>query len=372
MRQVIIICHNDHLISRSHDFITRLLESDFEVHTIPYDQGFHYIEISRKLKADAVFLLWQTEFMAPWFLANGHKVACFPMFDGCANAPSYYFKLLKESYLFNFSKGLHTKSIQAGAVSYLLNYYPYPEPNISSSNQKKNQLFYWLRRPNSSLAESSISHYFSPYVDKIHIHDRPDAYQVSKNTHLVETQFISISKWFEKKEDLYTLINDSKFYLAPRETEGIGMAFLEAMSMGCIVFANKNSTHDQYIYHGHNGFLIDFESGNKKLIKKQIKEAFKIINSGKPVGENAQKFIEHGQGIWQKQANQIKQTFITIDNNKKLKPQSILKKVKAYILVKSFYKSPNLYYSVLYLFAKFSRKYNSKSLLSFLKRLRKP
>lgn len=369
MRQLILICHNDHLISGSVSFLEELLAKEFNVQVLPYDNGLKYIEITTKIYPDALFLLLQTEFLAPWLVSKGYNVAAFPMYDACSMAGDYYFRLLNGTYLFNFSKALHKKCVDAGVVSYQVNYYPTQQHNDSETDSKKEQLFYWLRRPNSSLSEPFISQLFSPYVDKIHIHDRPDNYTLANSVNRVSDNFVSTSTWFKEREKLHEIMASSKYFLAPRESEGIGMAFLEAMSMGCIVFANRNSTHDQYIYHGHNGFLIDFETRDTELIHKQIEEAFSIIGSGKPISENARQFMLEGQKAWELQSEKVLQTMLALSKAKGLKPYSKISRFKSYLLVYVYFKNRSVYsflLRILNFLSKFARTIRKKYGLLYL------
>jgi len=349
MKHIVLICHKDHFISGSVNFIKKLFEKEFQVDVLTDHVSVNQIKSLVNVHDSSVFVLWQMEYLAPWLVSKGLKVVVFPMYDGCGTAPNSYFKVLDRTYLFNFSKRLHKKCIGVGVTSYQLNYYP----EIKQSNkifEKKEKLFYWLRRPDSSLAEPIITKLFAPYIENIHIHDRQDAYDIKNDVFQVEDDFISTSIWFDEKEKLETLIATSKYYLAPRESEGIGMAFLEAMSLGCIVFANKNSTHDQYIYHGYNGFLIDFESQDIALIKAQLKEAFDIIKSGKQIGENAKNFINKGVPIWNEQSKRILETLNTISDAKKLKRLSKKEQLAGFILVKLYRKHYRLYFIIIKIF----------------------
>jgi glycosyltransferase involved in cell wall biosynthesis len=341
MKQLVFICHKDHLVSHSIHFMIELFEKEFHVNIIPYDQGMNYIDTVVKTHSDAIYVLWQTEFLGPWLLSQGLKVVIFPMYDGCANAPKSYFRVLDNGYLFNFSKVLHQKSVKAGLVSYPLNYFP--ASDVSKEIEKKEKMFFWLRRPNSSLSEQNIIELFSPYIDGLHIHDRPDGYSIVSSVSITPDSYKSISHWFDDKNELIELIQRSKYYLAPRESEGIGMGFLEAMANGAIVFANNSSTHNQYIYDGYNGFLIDFDSGDKKRIRKQIKKAFEIIKSGKPIGENAQKFIIENRDIWEEQSNKLLEMLKILDHTPNSRAYSLLTQTIAYLLAKLYYKSSLLY-----------------------------
>ncbi len=341
MKHIVLICHKDHIVSGSVNFIKNLFEKDFNIDVVTGNVSLQHIKSLFSIHSTSIFVLWQMEHLAPWFVSKGLKVVVFPMYDGCGTAPKSYFKVLDKTYLFNFSKKLHQICVDTGIVSHQLNYYPKAETSLK---EKKSTLFYWLRRPDSSLSEAIITEVFSPYVENIHVHDRQDAYDMKKDVFRIPDNFISTSIWFDDKEDLRNLITTSKYYIAPRESEGIGMAFLEAMSLGCIVFANRNSTHDQYIYNGHNGFLIDFESRDLDLIKQQIKEAFDIINTGKDIGKNAREHIVKGRTLWEKQSIQILEMMNVIHDSETHIKKSFIEQSAGYLLVKLYNIHNKLYF----------------------------
>ena len=343
MKHILLICHKDHLISGSVGFIKNLFEDHFDVDVVTDNMSLQNIKPLCKTHSNSVFVLWQTEYMAPWLLSKGLKVVTFLMYDGCGSAPKSYFKILDRTYLFNFSKKLHKICMDAGVTSHELTYFPESD-DVPKENQKKDQLFYWLRRPDSSLAESIITDVFSPYVNKIHVHDRQDNHNVQSDIMRIPDDFVSMSIWFDYKEELTSLIASSKYYLAPRESEGIGMAFLEAMSLGSIVFANKNATHDQYIYHGYNGFLIDFESRDTELIKKQIKEAFEIVKTRPEIGENARNYMSKGRQTWKEQSEKLLQMIYVISDAKKPETYRWVEQFVGYYLIKLYYRHHRLYF----------------------------
>ncbi|MEQ9366159.1 MAG: hypothetical protein RIF32_18095, partial [Leptospirales bacterium] len=156
MKRLFIICHKDHLVSGSYVFFEELLESEFSVEIVAYDYRLHFIETLIKSHPDATFFLFQTEFLAPWLITQGLKTVVFPMFDGCANAPLSYFRILDNAYLFNFSKQLHAKCVEAEVVSYQLNYYPPVRTTQVAWPEKQDRLFYWLRRPGGPMPEKKI------------------------------------------------------------------------------------------------------------------------------------------------------------------------------------------------------------------------
>ncbi len=378
MKRLFIICHKDHLVSGSYAFFQELLQDEFAIEIIVYDFRLHFIETLVKAHPDAVYFLFQTEFLAPWFLTRGIKTVVFPMFDGCANAPPGYFRVLDNAYVFNFSKKLHARCTKSGIVSYPLTYYPPVKTKPVSWKAKQDRLFYWLRRPLEKMPEHRIVEFFSPYVGGFHIHDRPDGYNFLSSTSRSPDQFTATSDWFEQRQELDQIVANSRFYLAPRLSEGIGMAFLEAMSMGCVVFANNNSTHDQYIYHGHNGFLIDFESKDNALIRAQIRDAFEIIRSGKPIGENAREFMRTGRPVWIRQAEHLRTMAVALHAAPPARPgdYTVIERLLGRLLAQVYYVAHAYGYYVLALVAErigtFAPLRNKSWLLKLIRTARKP
>jgi hypothetical protein len=61
---------------------------------------------------------------------------------------------------------------------------------------------------------------------------------------------------FDDTSRYMEILRRSQVYLAPREIEGIGMTFLEAMASGCAVLSFDGRTMNEYIQQGKNGFLL--------------------------------------------------------------------------------------------------------------------
>ncbi len=55
---------------------------------------------------------------------------------------------------------------------------------------------------------------------------------------------------------MQNILKSNTFHIAPKQEEGIGMTFLEAMTIGKIVIAKKAPTMNEYIIHGCNGFYL--------------------------------------------------------------------------------------------------------------------
>lgn len=76
----------------------------------------------------------------------------------------------------------------------------------------------------------------------------------------MEKYHITITRWFEKKEDYLTILSGAQVFFTPRLYEGIGMPVIEAMTMGKVVVAPNHPTMNEYIIHGRNGLLYDVQN----------------------------------------------------------------------------------------------------------------
>jgi Glycosyltransferase len=79
-----------------------------------------------------------------------------------------------------------------------------------------------------------------------------------------------INKKFLNKKDYIKFVKYSDVFISPRKQEGIGMSFLEAMSLGKYIVAINDSTMNEYILNRKIGLLISNETSkiNSYFIKK--------------------------------------------------------------------------------------------------------
>lgn len=89
-------------------------------------------------------------------------------------------------------------------------------------------------------------------------------------------------------------IQECDIYIAPREYEGIGMSFLEAMAMGKAVIALNNPTMNEYIVNNQTGYLYD--KNNPKPIN------FSNISN---IRKNTHQYMKNGYKNWNKEKNKI-------------------------------------------------------------------
>ena len=96
----------------------------------------------------------------------------------------------------------------------------------------------------------------------LHVHLSADPGEIETTEQDVHSAFphcqsLTISHWFESKEEIMKVIRSCDIYLAPRLEEGIGQSFLEALSAGLCVVAPNNGTMNEYLVDGVNGMLYD-------------------------------------------------------------------------------------------------------------------
>jgi glycosyltransferase involved in cell wall biosynthesis len=89
------------------------------------------------------------------------------------------------------------------------------------------------------------------------------------------------------------VIKEKAIFIAPRDYEGIGLSFLEAMAMGKAVIAVDNPTMNEYIADGETGYLFDLNN---------IKEI--DLSNLRTIQRNAHEYIQDGFFIWGK--NKVK------------------------------------------------------------------
>lgn len=220
------------------------------------------------------------------------NIVFFPMYDSCGTLPRSYWKQYKNIKFINFSKTLHRKLISWGFNSIYLQYFPKPDPFVAGD---KNKIFFWQRVSNINI--NTIEKLFAGHDQlKVHLHKAIDPEHrfvyPSKNQ---ERRFsITYSKWFKNKEELLNLVKKSAIYTAPREYEGIGLSFLEAMAMGKAVVAANNPTMNEYIIHNKTGYLYKLK--NPKRLN---------LSNLSRIQNNVYKYMNAGYNNWEKNKSKL-------------------------------------------------------------------
>lgn len=257
-----------HLKSNSNKWLSDYISEFAEVTTCCVDTDISIIYDVLVSEPDLV-ICFQCDLLAPWFLSKGIPAISIPMADACENMPDDYFSLSGMLGSISFTQLIREKFYNANNETFNLKYFPQVEEQIDF-DKKDIDVFYGFRGKNwsnviklfKSLKNSGL---------RLHTHNATDNHN--------EKNFIDFdSLYFSDVFDLYKIYNRSKFYLCPRDTEGIGLSTLNAMRFGLVPIAINGAGNEDYIKDGLNGILIDQSDINKsseeqlgKILSRRIK-----------------------------------------------------------------------------------------------------
>jgi len=219
------------------------------------------------------------------------NIVYFPMYDQSGRLGFDFWHKYKNIKIINFSKTLHGKLNKWGLESMSVQYFPKPQECIPG---KKDEVFLWQRLTQMNI--DVISKLFRSANMKMHIHKAIDPnQQFQQPDKEQEKKFrITYSDWFDTREQMWDVIKQKGIYIAPREYEGIGMSFLEAMAMGKAVVAVNNPTMNEYIEHGKTGYLFDLNNP-REIDFSNVRE----------VQENTYRYMQEGYKKWEKNKHKI-------------------------------------------------------------------
>lgn len=236
-----------HLKSNSNKWLSDYISEFAEVTTCCVDTDTSIIYDIVVSEPDLV-ICFQCDLLAPWFLSKGIPAISIPMADACENMPDDYFSLSGMLGSVSFTQLIREKFYNANNETFNLKYFPRIEEHID--HEKKDiDVFYGYRGKNwsnviklfKSLKNSGL---------QLHTHNATDNHN--------EKTFIDFdSLYFSDVDNLYEIYKRSKFYLCPRDTEGIGLSTLNAMRFGLVPIAINGAGNEDYIKDGLNGILID-------------------------------------------------------------------------------------------------------------------
>lgn len=282
-KKIVYVGHSYHNKTKSTDFLLDYLRQFYEVEVISDDswQGDAYPDLSF-IDEDYLGVIF-FQLLPPSHVLKSIKndnIIHFPMYDQSGRAGYDYWRKYRDLKVVNFSKTLHRKLERWGFETMYLQYFPKP---LEFSLGKKDGVFFWQRltKININLFEKL----FRANEFKLHIHKSIDPVHrfVQPSKKQEDKYDISYSKWFDTREEMQDVIKQKSIYIAPREFEGIGMSFLEAMAMGKAVVAVDNPTMNEYIEHGKTGYLFDLKNPKKidfSNIEKVQKNTYDYMKAG--------------------------------------------------------------------------------------------
>lgn len=213
-----------------------------------------------RIKPDTI-IIWQHIFTPQeidcWKAKN---VIIIPMYDACPHTEEFWNKYKKYK-VFCFSKTLFSFLKERNFDTYHSQYYIKPEIKSIEESQKLS-FFFWERSKKihwnlvkDLLGNIDIDTFHYHYSTKIREKnlEEPTTTDIAKYN-------IEFSDWFSTNEEYINLLEKTSVYIAPRESEGIGLSFIEALAKGCLVVAYNAPTMNEYVVHGETGYLFSEET----------------------------------------------------------------------------------------------------------------
>ena len=298
MKKALFVDHAFHQKTRSSDFFIDILRRglDVEVYYLspegPVDLG-----VLDAAKAADVVILWQIDFMAPVFRAMGKPTVVIPMYDGSAGLPSLHWIFATGARFCNFSFTLNERIRSLGGKTMPLRYFPPAVDEKDLPRFDRLNAFFWQRRPDHGPTFDYVDALIGNDLDRFHLHNAPDvpgypAPRVRKDA----TYEFSESTWFKSKADFEACLKASNVFIAPRASEGIGLALLEAMAAGMFVLAHDAPTNNEYVSNGHNGILFNKDVRHEPIAIRSMAQSMARL-AWLTVVEGHRKWVESQPAI---------------------------------------------------------------------------
>lgn len=290
MKKLLYVKHAFHNKTKSNNFLQEILKTQYEVEFFDFDNYNDSFENFSELEGKEFDTVVLFQIMPPISLLKKYvkfnHIAFFPMYDA-----THFFNIpiwseYRDCNIINFSSTLHKKCQELGLSSFYVQYFPKPAQIEDEGDEKS--IFFWQRREKISpkIMEKVLD---VKSLNKVYLHQVPDPENKIVEPSKVFEGKIVVSNWFDTKDEMEKYIQKSALYFAPREYEGIGMSFLEAMAAGRCVISPNNPTMNEYIKDGQTGFLYNFkkpERINLKDVRKIQKQTADYIKEGFDKWEN--------------------------------------------------------------------------------------
>jgi glycosyltransferase involved in cell wall biosynthesis len=264
-----MIDHSYHYKTASPSFFTDLLVQLGSVRVMWDSQwnGGRSPDISKINEEDFdILILWQIMiYHNPEKLRklNCKNIIIIPMYDDIHADPDSLFLGFGDFRFLCFCNALQKRFDQLGLQSKYFQFYINPAslPSFQQDPFIELKGFFWQRTNDITWDQIRILIEGSGF-STFHLHLALDPIwyrEVLPTAEEMEKYHITITHWFDKKEDYLAVLTGANVFFTPRLYEGIGMPVIEAMTMGKVVVAPNHPTMNEYITHGRNGLLYDVQ-----------------------------------------------------------------------------------------------------------------
>lgn len=287
--KIVYIDHSYHVKTKSFStgFLVDYLKENFDVKVIFDDSwlGKPYPDLTFIDESYAGVVFFQN-IPSPEIvnaLKNKNKIY-FPMFDSLATKEPTFWQQYNDLKIVSFSKIAYNLFSSYGNRTMYIQYFPKPKPFNPGDDKKA---FFWQRigaiNINTAIALLKGSDV------KIHLHRAvdPGHTYIAPTSEEIQMYGITFSDWFKTREIMWDFASKNGIYISPREMEGIGLSFIEAMAMGKVVIAADNPTMNEYIVHGKTGLLF-----NKDKVEPLVLSNLEMIH------EQTYHYMVNGHENW--------------------------------------------------------------------------
>lgn len=285
------IGHSYHQTTQSSSFFIQILESFGSIDYM-WDESWIKPDSSTDfgdLSLYDLILVWQLPHIAkkiPKTLKS--RTVYVPMYDAVEGLDGKFWRKLRGMRVLCLSMATFIKTRRYKIESIYCQYHTPPIDHAIVFDSLK--AFFWQRQavPNWRTIAASVP---MTQFEKIHLHRSVDPGAgkfVQPLPSEIEKFSITTSDWFSEKREYLLTLEKHNTFIAPRKSEGIGMALLEALSRGLVCVAYDAPTMNEYIVDGMNGYLMS------KDLNRPV-----IINEPKNVSHNALHYTRKGRSNYE-------------------------------------------------------------------------
>lgn len=263
-KKLAFVDHNYHKKTRSGDFLREIFSRDFIIEDFWWSLKDENNLIKDLKKYENIFFFQTLIPSYDLLKLKGKNLMWAPMYDNLSFDNNYWKKIKYINIkILSFSKKIKTHVDKLKCPNIELKYFFNYKENELKKPEEKINIFFWYRH---DLKLNDWIYFFDPKkINKIVYFNSPDP---GKKSEKIEQNQIDkykieiIEKPFLPHNKYIKYVKDCDVFVSPRKQEGIGMGFLEAISMGKYIISNDDSTMNEYILDEKIGFLIN----NNKLI----------------------------------------------------------------------------------------------------------
>lgn len=205
-----------------------------------------------------------------WLQRIPEKIIWLPMWDNVEYRRQKWWNTLPKALrVVAFSDAVYQRARHAGLKTIHLKYFKNPEAFTPANWSNGRVLLYWNRT--GLISPEFLERLCTTlHIDKLLFRSQTDPDVAKSSTfqvpHYLGNTQVETLPVFKNRQEYFDATRDANVFIAPRKSEGVGMAFLEAMARGCAVLALDRGTMNEYIVSGENGYLFKRKWSARRVI----------------------------------------------------------------------------------------------------------